>query len=183
MMLGAIEVEAADIDETPLVGEQAHDLVRRLAREKAAVVAQRHPDRTVLAADTVVVIDGEILGKPTDRRAAGAMLRRLAGRAHQTVTGIAIVSERSTTSASESTDVTFRSMTEAEIDRYLATGEADDKAGAYGIQGRASVFIERIEGSHQNVVGLPLAAVDTLMQSMGLSLLDFEQPTNMVRES
>ncbi len=175
-LLGTLEVVAADIDETPLVGESAIELVTRLASSKAATVAAAHPDHTVVAADTVVVIDGDILGKPADRIDAAAMLRRLSGREHQTLTGIAISRRHEVASACETTDVVFRTIDDAEIEWYLSSGEADDKAGSYGIQGRASLFIERIEGSYQNVVGLPLAAVDALMKSMGFALLDFEQP-------
>lgn len=175
-VLGSIDVEAADIDETPRPGESAVELVVRLAEDKATVVAERHRGRTVIAADTVVVVDGAILGKPVDREDAAEMLRRLSGRVHQTITGIAVSRDGSCMSRIEVTDVSFRPIDAAAIEWYLATGEADDKAGAYGIQGRAGLFIDRIDGSYQNVVGLPLAALDALMGSMGVALLDFEQP-------
>ncbi len=175
LLLGSIDIEAADIDETPLAGEQAHDLVRRLAEEKCSVVARRHTGRTIIAADTVVVLDGDILGKPVDRHDAATMLRRLAGRRHQVISGIAVTHQTKRASVTETTEVVFRSLSDAEIDWYLGTGEADDKAGAYGIQGRAALFVERVEGSYHNVVGLSVASVDALMQSMGLDLLDFEQ--------
>ena len=180
MILGTVDIDPADIDETPVEGESADDLVVRLAMTKAETIADRHPGRTVLGADTVVVVDGEILGKPIDLDDAAAMLRRLSGRTHQVMTGVAVVdSSRSVVtrgSICEITDVRFRELGDPMIDHYLASGEADDKAGAYGIQGRASLFVEGIVGNHQNVVGLPVRAVDALMDSMGLALLDFEQP-------
>ncbi|MEZ5375254.1 MAG: Maf family protein [Acidimicrobiales bacterium] len=180
-VLGTIDIQAADIDETPRHGEAAADLVVRLAVEKAQAVAARHPSRTVVAADTVVVVDELVLGKPVDRSDAASMLRRLSGRTHQAITGLAVTADDRIECATEVTDVVFRPIGDADIEWYLASGEADDKAGAYGIQGRAALFVERIAGSYQNVVGLPLAAVDAVMRSMGFALLEFEQPARSAR--
>ena len=154
------DVDTADVDETPRDGEAPHDYVRRLAEAKARAVAVRHPARLVLGADTTVVVDGTILGKPVDAADAGDMLRRLSGRSHQVLTGVALVRDGRTVEVGVAvTDVWFAAMTEADIDAYVATGEPMDKAGAYGIQGRASCFVTRIDGSYSNVVGLPVALV------------------------
>jgi septum formation protein len=154
----AFEVDTADIDETPRAGETPV-YVRRLAEAKARAVAARHPGKRVLGADTTVVVDGAILGKPLDAADARDMVRRLAGRAHEVLTGVALV-ERGTAQVDlATTTVWFAPMTAAEIDAYVASGEPMDKAGAYGIQGRASCFVTRIDGSYSNVVGLPVALV------------------------
>ncbi|MEZ5226802.1 MAG: Maf family protein [Acidimicrobiales bacterium] len=119
--------------------------------------------------------------KPVDHSDAASMLRRLSGRTHQAITGLAVTADDRIECATEVTDVVFRPIGDADIEWYLASGEADDKAGAYGIQGRAALFVERIAGSYQNVVGLPLAAVDAVMRSMGFALLEFEQPARSAR--
>ena len=154
------DVDTADVDETPHDGEAPLDYVRRLAEAKARAVAVRHPARLVLGADTTVVVDGTILGKPVDAADAGDMLRRLSGRSHQVLTGVALVRDGRTVEVDVAvTEVWFAPMTEADIDAYVATGEPMDKAGAYGIQGRAACFVTRIDGSYSNVVGLPVALV------------------------
>ena len=152
------EVEAADIDETPRAGETPGDYVERLAREKAAAVASRRLFGVVLGADTVVVAGGEILGKPRDEGDARRMLRLLAGRRHEVLTGAALVRAEDSRAvvAHERTLVRFAPMTDEEIVWYAATGEPSDKAGAYGVQGRAALFIEGVEGDYWNVVGLPV---------------------------
>ena len=157
------EVETADVDETPRAGETPEAYVRRLAAEKARAVAARRPERLVLGADTTVVVDGDLLGKPAGAAEARAMLTRLQGRAHQVLTGVALVSGPWSRVEAASTDVWFAPMTPRDIDRYVASGEPMDKAGAYGIQGRASRFITRIDGSYTNVVGLPVALVHALV--------------------
>ena len=149
----AFEIETAAVDEG--------DDPRANALAKARTVAARHggEDVVVLGADTIVVLDGEVLGKPVDTGAAAAMLRRLSGRTHAVVTAYAVVDVRSGDEVVRSveTAVTFRSLADAEIDAYVATGEPLDKAGAYGIQGRGAVLVERIDGDYFTVVGLPLA--------------------------
>ena len=144
------------IDETPAAGEPPRDYVSRLAREKAEAIAATD-DRIVLGADTTVVIDGEILGKPADAADATRMLRLLSGRAHEVITGICLRSERAQVVDSATTRVWFAALSEAEIEAYVASGEPMDKAGAYGIQGLASKFVSRIEGCYFNVMGLPIA--------------------------
>lgn len=158
------DVEPAHVDETPRGGEAPAAYAQRVARDKAAAVAARHPARIVLAADTIVVLDGAIFGKPADRAGAARMLGALAGREHEVLTAVAVAREGSLAEHLESTRVTFTAMTAAEIDWYVASGEADDKAGAYAIQGLAARFIPRIEGSYSNVVGLPVAAVHRMLK-------------------
>ncbi|BAN01213.1 Maf family protein [Ilumatobacter coccineus] len=152
-------VVPADIDETPLPGECPADYVARLSAQKAQAVAQ--PGQIVIAADTTVEVDGAILEKPVDRADARRMLRLLSGRAHRCHTGVsvrsALAGEPTLATQVVTTEVVFVELTDVMIDWYLDTGEADDKAGAYGIQGAAGAFVERVEGSVTNVIGLPLA--------------------------
>ena len=149
-------VVVSDADEVLAAGIAPAEAVETLAARKAEAVASRcAPDETVLAADTVVAVDGDILGKPVDEADAAAMLRRLSGRAHTVYTGVAIRRGGELRLAHEATQVRFARLTEADIAAYIATGEPMDKAGAYAIQGRAARFIEGIEGDYFNVVGLP----------------------------
>lgn len=160
-------VEAADVDERERVGESPGDYVRRLAEEKATAVLARHAaDRhlLVLGADTTVVLDGAILAKPEDAEDARRMLRRLSGRTHEVLTGVAVATRAGILSAVESTEVVFAEIPEAELERYCATREPTDKAGAYGIQGYAARWIPRIDGDYFNVMGLPIARVVRLME-------------------
>jgi septum formation protein len=151
-------VRSAPVDETPLPGERPEDYVQRLAEAKAMAIPAA-PDETVLGADTTVVVEGEMLGKPLDAADARRMLAALAGRRHQVLTGICLRSDADTVRDWASTGVWFAHMTAPEIDEYIASGEPLDKAGAYAIQGLASKFIERIDGCYFNVVGLPVALV------------------------
>lgn len=164
-----------EVDETPLPGEAPPAYVERLARAKAAAGAAQLADAGVLAADavvmgadTTVVIDGCILGKPADASEAGAMLARLAGRTHQVFTGVAVASSGRVSARLSCTDVTFAELDSATIARYCATGEPLDKAGAYGIQGRAAAFVRRIDGSYSGVVGLPLYDTAQLLRAAGI---------------
>src|SRR5690606_30383725 len=157
------DVDPADVNEDERPGESAEAYVRRIARDKATVVAARHAGRVVLAADTTVVVDGAILAKPADRADGARMLRALAGRDHDVLTGVAIARDGAIREAVERTGVTVAPMSEADIAWYLESGEADDKAGAYGIQGRFSRFVPRIDGSYTNVVGLPIELVARLL--------------------
>jgi septum formation protein len=157
------DVRASDVDETPQAGEDAADYVARLALEKARTVSVLEPGRLVLGADTTVIVDGRMLGKPADAAEAEAMLRVLAGRAHEVLTGVALVGPHGEVGEVARTTVWFRFMTSEDIRGYVETGEASDKAGAYGIQGRAAAFVERISGSYTNVVGLPIALVCRLL--------------------
>lgn len=150
------EAIAADIDETRFASEDAETYVKRLARTKAETLAGRFPDRVVVGADTVVVVDGEILGQPRDEDDARRMLRLLSGKWHDVMTGVALIKEGEVVVEHETTRVRFAEMTAEEIDWYVADGEPRGKAGAYGIQGRAALFIKEIQGDYFNVVGLPV---------------------------
>lgn len=152
-------VRVADIDETPRAGEAPRAYVLRLAEEKALAV----PGDLVLAADTSVVLGDEIMGKPVDRADAARMLRALSGREHEVITGVCLRRGAETLVELASTAVWFAPLSEAEVEWYVESGEPMDKAGAYGIQGLASRFIERIDGSYTNVVGLPVALVYRLL--------------------
>lgn len=166
----------ADVDETPLPGERALDYVRRLARMKAsagqrAVAGRRLPAMPIVAADTTVTLDGDILGKPGDVAEAAEMLRRYSGRAHTVLTGVGVaLGEQVEIEVSEST-VWFRQIDEGEIQAYVDSHEPYDKAGGYGIQGRAAVFIERIEGSYTGIMGLPLFETGELLKKVGFTVL------------
>ena len=176
--------QPADVDETPFPGERARTCAERRAQDKALKVARDHPHAHVLGADTVVVLEDQILNKPVDVEDAVRMLRLLSGRVHQVITGVCLVNpmvrshsmvpkaprasaphatlrvdDRELLIASETTFVTMSEISEAEIREYASTGEPMDKAGAYAIQGRASRWIPRIEGDYSNVVGLPVALV------------------------
>jgi septum formation protein len=157
-----------DIDESEHPGEQPADYVVRLAREKAEAVAFRFPDDIVLGADTTVVIDGQIIGKPADLADARRMLNLLAGNWHVVLTGVAVVRKGKTDSAVERTRVKFAPMTSAEIEFLASNGDPLDKAGAYAVQAQAALFIEGIEGDYWNVVGLPVKLVyDLIMKRPG----------------
>jgi septum formation protein len=155
----AFEVQPADILEKQAPGEPAKACAERLAREKALAIASLRPNDRILGADTVVVIDGQLLGKPRDAADATRMLRLLSGRKHEVITGVCLVNTDQIKVSSETTLVTFDEITDKEIVDYIATGEPMDKAGAYAIQGIASRWIPRIEGDYSNVVGLPVALV------------------------
>jgi septum formation protein len=159
-------VAHADIDETPSPDEPADRYVLRLAEAKARAVAAQFLDGAVLGADTTVVVDGDILGKPTDAHDAAAMLRRLQGRSHEVMTGVALVARGAARVELATTRVWFAPMTEHDIAAYVASGEPMDKAGAYGIQGRAARYVTRIDGSYSNVVGLPVAIVHALVREI-----------------
>ena len=161
------DVVPAEIDERRLADEPPEDYARRLATGKVAAVAGGYRDRPVLGADTIVVIDGLVLGKPSNTAEAVSMLTRIAGRTHEVVTGVALRLGDTLAAAIEVTRVTLVPLTPDEIDRYVATGEPMDKAGAYGAQGLASRYVERVEGSYTNVVGLPLSVVDRLVRQIG----------------
>jgi septum formation protein len=161
------EVQPAHIAEDPLPGEAAKEYAERLAREKALAVARQRPHDCVLGADTVVVVDGQILGKPSDAADAARMLRLLSGREHQVITGVCLVVSGQWSVASETTSVTMSEISEKEITDYVTSGEPMDKAGAYGIQGIACRWIPRIEGDYSNVVGLPVALVWRMLRQAG----------------
>lgn len=160
---------AVDIDESRRAGEEAAAYVERVARAKAEAAALRMPGSTVLGADTVVVIENQILGKPVDDRDAHRMLHLLQGRWHQVLTGVALINCETDWSrvAHEVTEVRFAAMTEVEIGWYVATGEPMDKAGAYAIQGQGARFIKEIRGDYFNIVGLPVRLLYELLVAGG----------------
>ena len=155
--------QVADIDESEIEGEKPDDYVVRLAREKAESVASKYPSEIVLGADTTVLINGKILGKPADLEDARRMLKMLAGNWHEVLTGIAIVQNGETRSAIQRTRVKFAPMSDAEILFLAERGNPLDKAGAYAVQAQAALFIEGIEGDYWNVVGLPISLVYRLL--------------------
>jgi septum formation protein len=170
--------QSTSIPEVPQPGEAPRAFAERMAREKALAVFRRRPNDFVLGADTIVVVDGEILGKPRDTADAVRMLRVLSGRAHQVVTGVCLVSPRLRTEdrqpeagfediRSETTLVTVDPLGDDDIHAYVSTGEPMDKAGAYAIQGRASRWVSRIEGDYFNVVGLPVSLVYKMLRERG----------------
>jgi septum formation protein len=173
-------VKPADIDETPLAGESPRECAERLAREKALAVFRGESQSYVLGADTIVVVDEAMLGKPRDAEDAARMLRLLSGRTHAVITGVCLVGPvasrqlpvasktENPKTTSESTLVTMCALSEDEIRDYVATGDSMDKAGAYGIQGIASRWIPRIEGDYSNVVGLPVARVYAMLRERGV---------------
>jgi septum formation protein len=168
------EVRPAQVNEDPYPDEDPIAYVVRLARHKAqSVLAEISSDApaqsaVVLGADTTVTLDGHILAKPEDAADAARMLRMLSGRTHRVITGVAVASATGTEVAAEITGVQFLTLTDEEINSYIATGEPMDKAGAYGIQGYAAKWIPRIEGCYSNVVGLPLGLVSTMLQVVRL---------------
>jgi septum formation protein len=175
LMLRNDTARGPDVSEIELPGEAPDVYVARVASEKAAfawkvVQMRRLPPRPVLAADTTVTIDGDILGKPASREEAIAMLERLSGRTHQVLTSVAVHYTNMATQFTQVSDVRFATLSAASIRSYCATTEPYDKAGGYGIQGLAALFVEHIEGSHSGIVGLPLYETAQLLREAGIPL-------------
>jgi septum formation protein len=162
-----VTIDPVDVDETQFAGESPAAYVERVARLKAAAGARRHPRDTVIAADTAVVLGDEVLGKPIDAADAARMLRRLSGRDHEVLTGVAVASRGRTQAFVERSVVTFAALSAGDVAEYVATGEPFDKAGAYAIQGGASGFVTALQGSFSNVVGLPMERLLQLIEKMG----------------
>ena len=162
----AHEVRPPNIDERYLAGESPREHAERLARSKAAAVAA--PGTVTIGSDTIVVVDGEVLGKPADENDAARMLRRLSGRSHVVITGVAASWKGQMLSDVEEVGVTFRSLADEDIAAYIATREPMDKAGAYGIQGYGATIVERVDGDYFAVMGLPLNRLARLLGSLGL---------------
>jgi nucleoside triphosphate pyrophosphatase len=160
-------IEPGHVDESRHPGERAEDMVQRLALQKAAA-GSADTSLPVLAADTAVVVDEVLLGKPTDRAEGLAMLTRLSGRSHEVLTAVAVVQGARSEVRLSVSRVTFRSISSAEAAAYWATGEPSDKAGGYGIQGIGGIFAQRIEGSYSGIVGLPLVETEALLQAFGV---------------
>lgn len=176
LLLRAFPEARADINEQPLAGEVPADSALRIARTKAEIgwlrACQRGlPRFPVLGADTVVAIEDQFIGKPQSQADAAELLRRLSGRAHRVHTAVAIAFEEHVESSVSSTEVTFRELTDAEIRAYVASGEPMDKAGAYGIQGRAACFVTNLNGSYSGVMGLPLYETTQLLRRFDIIVL------------
>ncbi|MBQ9433661.1 MAG: septum formation inhibitor Maf [Synergistaceae bacterium] len=165
------EVYKPDVDESHSPDENPESLCARLSRLKAESGAQKFPDAVVIAADTIVVIDGHILGKPASREDALRMLKALRGREHEVLTGLSVCMNRRVLTHVEHTTVKFRPLTDAEISAYVSTGECDDKAGAYAVQGKGSLLIEGLQGDYFNVVGLPVCRLGIILHEFGINIL------------
>ena len=164
-------VRVAGVDETMDPEKPPFDEVARVSRQKALAVSRKMED-VVIAADTIVVCGGKVLGKPRDEGHAEEMLQLLSGRDHQVMTGLTVIRGEKILSVTEVTDIHFRKLSRKEILRYIATGEPMDKAGSYGIQGGAAIFAQRIEGDYFNVVGLPVCRLWQLLQQLAPELLE-----------
>ncbi len=164
------EKHAAEVDETELPNEKPADYVQRLAGEKAAAVAEKYKNQLVLGADTIVVIENQIVGKPKDLADARKMLRMLSGNWHEVLTGVAIVKDKEISIGLQRTRVKFAQLVEAEIEFLIERGEPLDKAGAYAVQAQAALFIEQIKGDYWNVVGLPVSLVYELVSRQGAKM-------------
>ncbi len=164
-------VKVADIDETMDPNAAAYDEVARVSRLKAQAI-DREKDDVVIAADTIVVCQGQVLGKPTDEADAFRMLRLLSGRDHQVMTGLCVLHGDRCVSCTEVTDIHFRPLSDGEIRSYIATGEPMDKAGSYGIQGGAALFAEKLVGDYFNVVGLPVCRLGQILREIAPGLLE-----------
>ena len=167
-----LEIIPARGEEKPHPELSPPELVCELSRAKAAEIAPVHEADTVtIGADTIVVLDGEVLGKPRDEADAERMLRALSGRSHTVYTGVTVIRGGTVISRAERTEVRFRALSDGEISAYIATGEPMDKAGAYGAQGYASLFVEALEGDFFNVMGLPLCLLGIMLKELGVNLL------------
>jgi septum formation protein len=165
----AHEVRPADIDESYLPGETPREHAERLARGKAAALEGLGDDTVTIGSDTIVVVDGDVLGKPRDRAHAVEMLRRLSGRSHVVMTGVAVRRGDAIASGVEEVGVTFRALTDEQIERYIDTGEPMDKAGSYGIQGYGATIVERVDGDYFAVMGLALGLLVKLAREIGVN--------------
>ncbi len=164
-------IRAADIDETMDPNKAPYDEVGRVSKCKALATPREEGD-TLIAADTIVVCEGKVLGKPHDKEEAKAMLRLLSGRDHQVMTGCTVLRGERSETFTEVTDIHFRPLSEKEIDRYVASGEPMDKAGAYGIQGGAALFCERMVGDYYNVMGLPVCRLGQVLRKIAPEFFD-----------
>ncbi len=160
--------EPADIDETITEGNDLSDEIRRLSRRKAEAVLALHPDAVIIGSDTIVAVDGKILGKPKDRNEAREMLQMLSGNTHQVITGLCVISSSRCFQDVSVSHVTFAPLSADEIDAYVSSGECDDKAGAYAIQGGAGKFITNIDGDYYAIMGLPLNSVYEELKNISL---------------
>lgn len=160
------EIKPADVDETLDKNIKAENVAEYLARKKAGFIAEKYPEALVIGSDTTVVIDNNILGKPNDKEDARRMLNTLSGKIHKVITGVSVFYKGKELSFSEVTEVVFFNLLKDEIEEYLKTDEWKDKAGAYGIQGKAGMFVEKINGDYNNVVGLPVARLNRYLKNL-----------------
>ena len=163
-------VQTADIDETMDPSQTPAHEVAAVSARKAEKIAALHLQDVIVSADTIVVIDGKILGKPKDEQDAARMLRLLSGRTHTVYTGLTVYADGKANTQVVSTGVTFRDLSDAEIAAYIETKEPMDKAGAYGIQGKCAIFVDKIDGDYNNVVGLPVAAIYRELKKLGIDI-------------
>jgi septum formation protein len=170
LLLADFEVLPSDVDESIRVAERPESTVVRLAREKALAVQERRPSSFIVSADTVVVWEEEILGKPASHEEAASMLRKLSGKTHQVLTGVCLLHLDALLVECSTTDVTFRHLSDLEIESYLQSAEPFDKAGAYAIQGLGARFVERIDGCYFNVVGLPVSRLYQMMKRLDIEV-------------
>lgn len=176
-MLGLeFETITADIDETMDPALSPAEAVAQVCQRKAEAVGQNHPGRLIVAADTIVVVDDRILGKPKTEQAAKDMLHLLSGREHTVMTGFCLWQDGRAETHVEQTRLRFRPLSDEEIDAYVATGSPLDKAGAYGIQDQASIFVQQLDGDYYNVMGLPLCALTTCLRRWGVAVLGTVKP-------
>ncbi|EIJ79040.1 Maf-like protein [Bacillus methanolicus PB1] len=164
------EISKSEVDETFDPGMKPEEIVMELAFRKASFVAEKNPSSFIIGSDTIVVVDGKVLGKPHTKEEAFGMLKLLSGRTHSVFTGVAIVSPEKNATFFEKTDVTFWELTDEEIKAYISTGEPFDKAGAYGIQGFGSILVKQISGDYFSVVGLPVSKTVRELRKAGYSL-------------
>lgn len=156
------------MDEGQFTGSHPEEVVARLSKEKAVAVLNRGVELPVVAADTVVAVEGKILGKPADGDEAYSMLKTLSGKWHQVYSGITVATQDEVRTEVEMTEVKFRQLSDSEIKEYIATGEPMDKAGSYGIQGKGALLVERINGDYYNVMGLPLVRLLRMLRELGV---------------
>lgn len=176
-MLGLeFEIITADIDETMDDTLSVEEAVAEVCRRKAEAVGEKHPGRLIVSADTIVTVDGKVLGKPHSEEEARAMLQSLSGRSHTVMTAFCLYRDGSAETHVEKTDVRFKPLSCEEINAYIATGSPMDKAGAYGIQDGAAVFVEALQGDYYNVMGLPLCALVKCLRRQGVPVLGTVRP-------
>ncbi len=176
-MLGLeFTVVTADIDETMDETLSVEEAVAEVCQRKAEAVAQLHPHDTIISADTIVVVDGKVLGKPRNEDHAREMLRSLSGRSHRVMTAFCIWQKGEAMTHVEITNLRFKPLSNEEINAYVATGSPMDKAGAYGIQDQASIFVEALEGDYYNVMGLPVCALVKALRTSGIEVLGSTEP-------
>jgi septum formation protein len=164
-------VEVSDFDETQIKFKTPQEMVKKLSLEKAKIIAKKNPNAIIIGADTDVVLNNEILGKPKSKQDAVRILKLLSGKAHEVITGFTVISGNKVVTKHVTSKVKFKKLTDAEIKAYVKTGEPMDKAGGYGIQEKGGLFIEDIQGDYSNIVGLPIFAVSEVLKQFGVEII------------